>query len=33
MTVKILKKATVNTKPVAYCEILVDDPPPMAKKN
>jgi hypothetical protein len=32
MTIKILKKATVNTKPVAYCDVFVDDPPPMAKK-
>lgn len=33
MTVKILKKGSVNTKPAAYCDFFVDDPPPMAKKS
>jgi hypothetical protein len=32
MTIKIVKKGTVNTKPAAYCDMFVDDPPPMAKK-
>jgi hypothetical protein len=32
MTMKIVKKGTVNTKPAAYCDLFVDDPPPMAKK-
>jgi hypothetical protein len=32
MTIKILKKGSVNAKPVAYCDYLVDDPPPAAKK-
>ena len=31
--IKIVKKGTVNTKPVASCDVFVDDPPPMAKKN
>jgi hypothetical protein len=33
MKITIVKKATVNTKPAAYCDFVVDDPPPMAKKN
>jgi hypothetical protein len=32
MKIKILKKGSVNTKPVAFCDIFVDDPPPMVKK-
>jgi hypothetical protein len=32
MTIKIVKKGTVNTKPAAYCDMFVDDPPPMNKK-
>jgi len=32
MTIKILKKGSVNSKPVAYCDVYVDDPPPMAKR-
>ena len=32
MTIKILKQGAVNTKPAAYCDFYVDDPPPMAKK-
>ena len=33
MTIKIVKKATSSAKPVAYCEFLIDDPPPMIKKS
>ena len=33
MTIKIVKKGAVNTKPAAYCDMYVDDPPPMTKKN
>ena len=32
MTIKIVKKGTVNNKPAAYCDYFVDEPPPMAKK-
>jgi hypothetical protein len=32
MTIKIVKKGTVNTKPAAYCDFFVDEPPPMVKK-
>ena len=33
MRIHLIKKANVNSKPVAYCEMYVDDPPPMAKKS
>ena len=32
MKVKIVKRGTVNSKPVAFCDFIVDEPPPMAKK-
>jgi hypothetical protein len=33
MKIKVLRKGIPNAKPVAYCDFLVDDPPPMAKMN
>jgi hypothetical protein len=25
MKIKVIKKGTVNAKPVAYCDVLIDD--------
>jgi hypothetical protein len=33
MRIHVIKKGTTNAKPVAYCDIYVDDPPPMTKKT
>ena len=27
MKIQVIKKGTVNAKPIAYCEILLDDVP------
>jgi hypothetical protein len=33
MRIHVIKKGTTTAKPIAYCDTVVDDPPPMAKKH
>jgi hypothetical protein len=32
MKIQIIKKGISNAKPVSFCEVYVDDPPPAPKK-